>query len=107
MRRLECHGQREAYEKLLIREYGSLKAIEEEPRPEEPRYYLPPHTVVREEVSTTKVRVVFDASAHPRQSKSLNDLYPGPSLLPDIAGLLVRFSEKCICLASRYKKGLL
>ena len=56
-------------------------------------YYLPHHAVVREEAATTKVRVVFDASAYMRECKSLNVLNPGPSLLPDLIALLLRFRE--------------
>ena len=45
---------------------------------------------MREKAATTKVRVVFDASAHMREGKSLKDvLNPSPSLLPDLIGLLL------------------
>ncbi|XP_073817221.1 uncharacterized protein [Musca autumnalis] len=45
-----------------------------------PSYYLPHHAVVRPESTTTKVRVVFNASSASSNGLSLNDvLYPDPS----------------------------
>ncbi|MCP9260663.1 Pao retrotransposon peptidase family protein [Dirofilaria immitis] len=55
-------------------------------------YYLPHHEVVTPNTSTTKLRIVYDASAHLKGMKSLNDvLYRGPITLPDLAGVLLRF----------------
>ena len=94
MYRLERSGRKRAYEEVLIDEYSKLDTIEKEPQSDKPGYYLPHHAVVREEAATTKVRVVFDASVHMREGKSLNDvLNPGPSLLPDLIGLLLRFRD--------------
>uniref|UniRef100_A0A914HRH4 Peptidase aspartic putative domain-containing protein n=1 Tax=Globodera rostochiensis TaxID=31243 RepID=A0A914HRH4_GLORO len=56
-------------------------------KPQALEHFLPHHGVV-----THKLRIVYDASAHRRGSPSLNDcLYRGPILLPDLAGLLLRF----------------
>ena len=86
-------GSRESYESVLIDEYQQLEAIEAEPEPET-GYYLPHHAVIREEATTTKTRVVFNASAAKKNEKSLNDtIDAGPSLLPDLVGLLIRFRE--------------
>ncbi|XP_075167703.1 uncharacterized protein LOC142239825 [Haematobia irritans] len=38
-----------------------------------PRYYIPHHCVLRPESSTTKLRVLFDASAKTSTNRSLND----------------------------------
>ena len=66
----------------MINEYSKLHAVEKEPQTDKPGYYLPHHAVVREEAATTKVQVVFDASAHMGEGKSLNDvLNPGPYYL--------------------------
>ncbi|MCP9262279.1 Pao retrotransposon peptidase family protein [Dirofilaria immitis] len=55
-------------------------------------HYLPHHEVVTPNKSTTKLRIVYDASAHLKGMKSLNDvLYRGPITLPDLAGVLLRF----------------
>ena len=46
-------------------------------------HYLPHRGVVREDHDTTKLRIIFDASAKIRNELSLNDiLYSGPCLLP-------------------------
>ena len=82
------------YEDVILREYGELNAIEKEPCPESPGYYLPHHAVIRAEAVTTKVRVVFNASASMKGKKSLNAvLDPGPSVLPDLTGLILRLRE--------------
>ncbi|MCP9265020.1 Pao retrotransposon peptidase family protein [Dirofilaria immitis] len=55
-------------------------------------HYLPHQEVVTPNKSTTKLRIVYDASAHLKGMKSLNDvLYRGPITLSDLAGVLLRF----------------
>ncbi|MCP4060139.1 MAG: hypothetical protein GY738_23185 [Pseudoalteromonas sp.] len=58
-----------------------------------PIHYLPHHPVLTPGKVTTKVRLVYDASAKLRPHlHSLNEtLYRGPITLPDLAGLLLRF----------------
>ncbi|KAE8293762.1 hypothetical protein D5F01_LYC06696 [Larimichthys crocea] len=59
------------------------------------KYYLPHHAVIREDKATTKLRVVFDASAHENGCPSLNDcLLTGPNLNPDLLNVLVRICGK-------------
>ena len=54
--------------------------------------YLPHHAVIKQERTTTKIRIVFDGSARTNQSLSLNEcLYNGPILLNDLAGMLMKF----------------
>ena len=54
-------------------------------------HYLPHRPVIREDKSTTKVRMVFDASSK-IEGPSLNEcLYPGPSLTESLFGVLLRF----------------
>ena len=54
--------------------------------------YLAHHPVVRQDKQTSKVIVVYDASAKKNAGPSLNDsLYSGPPLSETIADVLVRF----------------
>ncbi|VDM31544.1 unnamed protein product, partial [Toxocara canis] len=72
-------------------------------------HYLPHHPIIRPDKSTTKLRIVYDASAKANQrSSSLNEcLLPGPSLLPDLCGLLLRFRVKPIVLLADVEKAFL
>ncbi|XP_055590649.1 uncharacterized protein LOC129742731 [Uranotaenia lowii] len=55
------------------------------------RYYLPHHPVIRETSSTTKVRVVFDASCKSATGKSLNDvLMVGAVIQDDLRAIILR-----------------
>ena len=105
-RKLEAPEKRQAYDDVLVHEYQELGAVEEEPHPEEPGYYLPHHAVVREGAQTTRTRVVFNASAAARGARSLNDtLLAGPSLLPDLTRLLIRFREFYAAFQADIKKA--
>ncbi|XP_003370011.1 Pao retrotransposon peptidase superfamily [Trichinella spiralis] len=54
-------------------------------------WYLPHHAVYRDDKTTTRCRIVFDASAK-YQGTSLNDfLEPGPPLQNQILDILIRF----------------
>ncbi|XP_075150685.1 uncharacterized protein LOC142224785 [Haematobia irritans] len=56
------------------------------------KYFIPHHCVLRPESSTTKLRVVFDASTKTSSGKSLNDvLYTGPTLQNDLFAIPLRF----------------
>lgn len=56
-------------------------------------HYIPHNVVITQQKTTTKVRVVYDASAKTRRENlSFNDcLYRGPVMLHDLGGLLLRF----------------
>ncbi|MCP9261084.1 Pao retrotransposon peptidase family protein [Dirofilaria immitis] len=55
-------------------------------------HYLPHHEVLTPGKSTTKLRIVYDASARLKGVKSLNDiLYRGPITRPDIERNCTRF----------------
>ncbi|XP_058978468.1 uncharacterized protein LOC131802916 [Musca domestica] len=55
-------------------------------------YYLPHHAVVKPDSSTTKVRVVFNASYATSNGTSLNDvLYTGPALQNDLTILILKW----------------
>ena len=74
----------------------------------EKTHYLPHRAVVRRDKGTTKVCVVFDASAENENEPSLNDcLYAGPCLLRQLYDILVRFCLHNIILMSDIKKAFL
>ena len=106
--RLKDHTEsRQRYDEVLLTEYTQLGAIGEDPDPDLPGYYMPHHAVFRKDASTTKTRVLFNASAAKVGQKSLNDtLDQGPSILPTLVGLLLRFRLKKIALQADIKKAL-
>ncbi|XP_028176630.1 uncharacterized protein LOC114364612 [Ostrinia furnacalis] len=56
--------------------------------------YLPHHGIERVESTTTKYRVVFNASAKTSTGRSLNDLmYTGPNLQQDLQSLLLKWRQ--------------
>ena len=70
--------------------------------------YLPHHPVISRDKETTKLRVVYDASAKMNGNPSLNDcLYSGPSLLPSIADVLMRFRFHKVALVADIEKAFL
>lgn len=86
----------------VIKEYLLLDhmALVEEPDSKRSQaVYLPHHAVVREDKSTSKVRVVFDASCKYNNGVSLNDsLMIGPTLQPDLRHLILNWRTYPICL---------
>ena len=71
--------------------------------------YLPHQHVLRPDKETTKLRVVFDASAkHKGEGLSVNDvLDPGPSLLPLLYDILLRFRAGKVVLIGDIEKAFL
>ncbi|XP_060608441.1 uncharacterized protein LOC132760480 [Ruditapes philippinarum] len=72
-------------------------------------HYLPHHAVIKPDKSTTKLRIVYDASAKSKvENNSLNDcLYKGPVLLNDLCGILLRFRLHKIGIVSDIEKAFL
>lgn len=55
-------------------------------------YYLPHHGVIKADSTTTKLRVVYDASAKSDNGMSLNDiLMTGPVIQPDLLSIILNF----------------
>ena len=77
----------------IINEQNNLGIIERVAKISEAgvSHYLPHRPVIRNDKSSTKVRMVFDASASKTDTPSLNDcLYTGPSLTPLLFDVLIR-----------------
>ena len=73
------------------------------------KHYLPHHAVNNPLKQTTKLRVVYDASAKTRQKhQSLNDcLYRGPVMLHDLCGILLRLRLQNIAVVADIEKAFL
>jgi hypothetical protein len=73
-----------------------------------PTFYLPHRPIVRESSTSTKVRPVFDGSAHGPNGVSLNDVIePGPNLLPNLIEILLRFRRWRFALSADIQKAFL
>lgn len=67
--------------------------------------YLPHHGVIRESSTTTKLRVVFDASAATSSGKSFNDIqHIGPTVQDDLLSILLRFRQHKYVVTSDVEK---
>ncbi|XP_074040052.1 uncharacterized protein [Leptinotarsa decemlineata] len=78
----------------FMREYLDLNHMEliSENKVPMKSYYIPHHCVIKPQSSTTKLRVVFNASARDPNELSLNDyLLTGPKLQRDIVTILLNF----------------
>ncbi|KAL5500600.1 hypothetical protein EMCRGX_G012191 [Ephydatia muelleri] len=70
-------------------------------------HYLPHHAVIRKDKLTTKLRIVYDASAR-GTGASLNDcLYSGPNFGQNIMAILLRFRTHKIGIVGDIEKAFL
>lgn len=89
----------EEYERL-----GHMSKVENESDVEN-SYYLAHHCVVKEESTTTKVRVVFDGSAKASNGLSINDIQiVGSQLQDDLFDILLRFRKHRYILSADAEK---
>ena len=71
-------------------------------------HYLPHHAIVRKDKDTTKLRVVYDASAKMDGEPSLNDcLVFGPKFDKKILDILMRFRSYRVALMADIEKAFL
>ena len=96
---------------LVINEYIEKYAeeVSEDTKTSGPVCYLPHRAVIRNDSSTTKVRIVFDGSAKcGRDEVCLNDcLMQGPNLVQHIAACLINFRTKKYAFSSDLEKAFL
>ena len=117
LKRLQALKLRLANDEILLRKYDQIfqdqfnEGIIEEVSSEGfigSTTYLPHKEVVKNESSTTKVRIVFDASAKLKNEVSLNDiLYTGPCLNPELYKLLLQFRLYPIAITADIEKAYL
>lgn len=92
----------------FMKEYIDLKHMVKVSKSHEsqqmPMFYLPHHHVLKLSSTTTKLRVVFNASSKAGGNLSLNDiLCNGPVIQPDIFSALIRFRQYLIAFVADIK----
>ncbi|XP_018371868.1 PREDICTED: uncharacterized protein LOC108766837 [Trachymyrmex cornetzi] len=96
-RKLRRHAELSAQYNDFLAEYlalGHMSAIESPSDTALTPVYIPHHSVLRETSSTTKLRVVFNASCKTTNGTSLNDhLLVGPKLQQDLPAILLRWRQ--------------
>ena len=106
---LSSTGRKTEFDDVL-KEYFELGHAEVIPqadlkKPLDKVFYLPMHTVWKDSSTTTKLRVVFDASAKSSTGVSLNDtLTVGPTIHPSLIDVLLRFRFHRIALTADVSK---
>jgi hypothetical protein len=108
---LERHFQSDDNLKIeyakFMKEYIELghMSIAHLPIPEERCYYIPHHAVHKESSISTKLRVVFDASAKTDTNLSLNDvLLKGPCIQEELVSIMSRFRTHKYVITADIKK---
>jgi hypothetical protein len=81
----------------FLREYlklGYMEPVSEKISPVYEPVYIPHYAVIKESSSTTKLRVVFNASCRIRNGTTLNDhLLVGPKLQQDLPAIIARWRQ--------------
>ena len=93
-RLVKNNNLRNEYVKFMIKYevVGHMTLIDDSYDNDKTVYDLPHHAVIKEHSSTTKVRVVFDASMKTDSGLSLNDVQcSGPTIQSDLMALILRF----------------
>lgn len=105
-RRLRDHPDLRAQYRDFMDEYASLGHMRIADKPPTGQvYYLPHHFVVKESSSTTRLRVVFDASCKTSIGRSLNELQLiGPRLQDDLAAIVMRIRRHAVALTADIAK---
>ena len=84
-----------------------IEIVPEEESANTSKHYIAHHEIVTPEKTTTKLRIVFDASAKTKKgNQSLNDsLHRGLVILEDLCGLLNRFRLNKVALIADVEKA--
>lgn len=91
-RKLKNNTQLASDYKKFMQEYLELGHMKLVKNPPAKSFYIPHQAVIKTNSTTTKLRVVFDASCKSSNGKSLNMLmHTGPRLQDDLADILLRW----------------
>ncbi|XP_058827613.1 uncharacterized protein LOC131687537 [Topomyia yanbarensis] len=94
--------------RVFVEEYHALEHMQrvtDYENPPTPCYHLPHHAVVREDSTTTKLRVVFGASCKTPNGPSLNDaLLVGPTVQEDLRSIIMRARTHPVMLIADIKQ---
>ena len=91
----------DALKDYLDQDHAEPVPAKELGKPSNQIYYFPMHVVRKESSTTSKVRVVFDASAKTASGASLNDqLLVGPTVHSPLIDVLLRFRRHKVALAT-------
>lgn len=99
--------QWQTYKKFMetYLELGHMEIVPQEEIEKQPQCYLPHHAVFKPESTTTKLRVVFDASASTTNGKGLNNLLlTGPRIQDKLSTILLRWRMHRIALCADIEK---
>ena len=105
-------GQRatgEVYKTIIgaYQEKGYIRKVENRPREKESVdgvWYLPHSPVCRPDKSTTKTRIVFDASAKFNGTSFNDEIHPGPKLQNSLFDVLIRFRRYLVAVVCDIKE---
>ncbi|XP_059055473.1 uncharacterized protein LOC131849411 [Achroia grisella] len=97
---------RDMYSNFMT-EYKSLGHMSEYKQPEvdKKEYFIPHHGVMRDSSTSTKLRVVFNASSPTTSGVSYNDIQMiGPTVQDDLISILLRFRQHKYVLSADVEK---
>ena len=94
-RRFAANSELRSQYVQFMREYeelGHMKEITCDEAEKSKAYYIPHHLVLKEDSTTTKLRIVFDCSAKPTSNLSLNDIsLVGPTVQSPLISIITKF----------------
>ena len=94
----------------VLNEYESRGIIEKVDHIAEPGevHYLPHRAIIKNKKETSKIRIVFDGSSYLKNELSINEfLGPGPSRLPLLCDVLLRFLLESIGIIADIRQAFL
>ena len=99
--RLRCHDQGSLSQ-------GIVEEIDEMDQPVPgATHYIPHHAVIRQEKNTTKLRIVYNASARQDGPSLIDCLYAGPKFGQNILDIILRFQVHKAALTANIEKAFL